>query len=401
MNTIRHLLCAGLLLISSTAMAGLITTDLTNDPTLTAHILASNLVNSSVTVSNAVFTGSPKAVGAFLGGADPSGGTQQIALSQGIVLSTGHISGIVGPNDLSVASSNNGQLGDADLDILIGNTRTHDAAILEFNFVPTGDSISLHYIFASEEYNEDINTDNDALALYINGVICSTVNGSPVYANTINNGNSVGTTPNSNPDLYINNDVSDNDPTGGDVNTGMDGLTKLLTCNSPVNPNSTNHAKLAIADIVGFDVGVADVDSNVLLGQGSFTSTPGAISVPATSAPISCTGPRCKVQLTCPASSIPGEVCSDTVTLFIKKSLLKTSSSLLKTSRTASRLRMAAGVSNVPQGTSQVIKLKPTKKGKAAIQALRAKGKKSVRGVMEIRNSVGTITSFRIKLKVR
>lgn len=319
MNTIRHLLCAGLLLISSTAMAGLITTDLTNDPTLTAHILASNLVNSSVTVSNAVFTGSPKAVGAFLGGADPSGGTQQIALSQGIVLSTGHISGIVGPNDLSVASSNNGQLGDADLDILIGNTRTHDAAILEFNFVPTGDSISLHYIFASEEYNEDINTDNDALALYINGVICSTVNGSPVYANTINNGNSVGTTPNSNPDLYINNDVSDNDPTGGDVNTGMDGLTKLLTCNSPVNPNSTNHAKLAIADIVGFDVGVADVDSNVLLGQGSFTSTPGAISVPATSAPISCTGPRCKVQLTCPASSIPGEVCSDTVTLFIKR----------------------------------------------------------------------------------
>jgi hypothetical protein len=44
--------------------------------------------------------------------------------------------------------------GDPDLASLIGldSTDTHDACILEFDFVPLGDTIKFRYVFSSEEY---------------------------------------------------------------------------------------------------------------------------------------------------------------------------------------------------------------------------------------------------------
>jgi len=101
--------------------------------------------------------------------------------------------------------------------------------------VPTSNSISLSYVFSSEEYNEYVGSSyNDVFGFFVNGTNCALVNGTPVSINNINAG--------SNATLYIDN-------TAGTLDTEMDGLTTVLKCNAVVNAGVSNHIKLAIADV--------------------------------------------------------------------------------------------------------------------------------------------------------
>jgi hypothetical protein len=107
--------------------------------------------------------------------------------------------------------------------------------------------VYFQYVFASDEYNEFVNTHfNDVFAFLVNGANYATVGDPavPVSINTINNGNPFGTTPNSHPELYVNNDFQPTAP----LNTQMDGLTTTLSFSAPVNVGVPNHFKLAIAD---------------------------------------------------------------------------------------------------------------------------------------------------------
>ncbi|HTS74415.1 MAG TPA: choice-of-anchor L domain-containing protein [Gaiellaceae bacterium] len=247
------------LVFAPPASAAIVTTDLT---TLTPTQLAQTLVSSSFPVSNATFTGASIAGGTF------TGGTQAIGFDSGVILSTGNIASVVGPNTSPSITTENGQPGDPDLDKL-ASFPTYDAAVLQFDFVPTTPTISFQYVFSSDEYNEFVNTSfNDVFGFFINGVNCAVVGtpAKPVTINTINDGNPVGSTPNSHPELYRNNDFQAPNPAPFD--TEMDGLTKVLTCFAIVHPGVTNHAKLAIAD-------ASDdrYDSNVFLKSGSIGST--------------------------------------------------------------------------------------------------------------------------------
>ncbi|HET7620698.1 MAG TPA: choice-of-anchor L domain-containing protein, partial [Gemmatimonadaceae bacterium] len=238
--------------------------------------LAQTLAGAGVTVSNVTYTGADSAAGTFSGGADIVG------FESGIILSSGYISNVVGPNTIGSVTGSNGTPGDAGLDELTGaGNATQDAAILSFDFVPDGDSVKFQYVFASDEYNEYVNTEyNDVFAFYVNGKNCALVGDPavPVTINTINNGNPFGSTPNSHPELYRNNDLEDG---GATINTEMDGLTKVLTCSAAVNAGVTNTMRLAIAD-ASDDA----FDSNVFLSAKSLTvknqPPTAAISVPST-----------------------------------------------------------------------------------------------------------------------
>ncbi len=237
-----------------TSPTALTTQDLTTG--LTATDLANNLVGAGISVSNVTYTGADVAAGTF------SGGTGIIGFESGVILSSGDIANVVGPNTEDGISADNGTSGDPDLTELSGFP-TNDAAILEFDFVPDGDAVTFRYVFASDEYNEYVHsTYNDVFAFFVNGVNCATINGEPVSINTINNGNPYDTDPRENPEYYINNDLDDG---GGDIDTEMDGLTVILVCNSAVTAGETNHIKLAIADASD-----SILDSNVFLEAGSF-----------------------------------------------------------------------------------------------------------------------------------
>ena len=52
----------------------------------------------------------------------------------------------------------------------IAGTNTYDAAWLDIDFIPTGDTLTMQFVFASEEYPEFTNTIyNDAVGVWVNG----------------------------------------------------------------------------------------------------------------------------------------------------------------------------------------------------------------------------------------
>lgn len=237
----------------------------------TAAQLASSLVGAGVTVSNAVFTGAAAAQGTF-NFTDPT----VIGFGQGLVLSSGNAADVVGPNTADFTSTDFGNPGDANLTALSGYD-THDAAVLEFDFVPTANQVSFQYSFASDEYPEWVNTPfNDVFAFFVNGTNYATVRQTagdpnapsvPVAVNNINNGNPLDPnfTP-ARPDLFRPNYV---DPNGGPsaINLELDGITHVLNFQAPVTPGVVNHMKLAIADASD---GI--YDSAVFIQAGSLVS---------------------------------------------------------------------------------------------------------------------------------
>lgn len=256
---------------SAKAVTGLVTKDL-SDGTLASNDLVNDLVGAGVNPSNVTYSGAPQAAGKF------SGDTGIVGFENGLILSSGAVANVVGPNTVEGKTASWGTPGDADLDGLVDEGATQDAAVLEFDFVPNADTVFFQYVFASEEYNEYVGSPyNDVFAFLVNGENCAMVEGSPVAVNTINAG--------SNSAFYINNDLASGSP----LNTEMDGLTTVLTCEAPVNKNQTNHIKLAIADTSD-----AILDSNVFLQAGSFSTTPPTakeVEVPVDVKPTSCRNP--------------------------------------------------------------------------------------------------------------
>jgi hypothetical protein len=234
---------------------------------LTPDDLGDSLAGEGITISSVTYTGADVAAGGF------SGGTDIIGFDAGVVLGSGSVNNIVGPNIADDITTENGTPGDTDLDDLSGFT-TYDAAVLEIGFVPDGDAIFFRFVFSSDEYNEYVNSEyNDVFAFYVNGVNCALVEGEPVSINTINNGNPYGTPPNSNPALYVNNDCDDGDCPH---NTEMDGFTTVLNCGAAVTPNVNNILKLAIADASD-----EALDSNVFIEGGSLSTVPTDVSLSA------------------------------------------------------------------------------------------------------------------------
>lgn len=250
-RTLAISLVAGSLSVPVPAMAagGLHVNDMSSG---TALQLASTLVGSGVTISNANYTGHNRAAGTF------TGGDGIIGFDQGIVLSTGKTIDVVGPNRSDYTSSENNKSGDSDLETLIPPSQeTKDASVLTFDFVPQNDVVSFQYVFASEEYNEWVDSGyNDVFGFFINGVNVATLPDSStvVSVDTVN--------LKRNTQFFINN-------RGGALDTEMDGLTVVLSIQAPVNANQTNTMKLAIAD-----VGDRKWDSVVFIKAGSLNDQP-------------------------------------------------------------------------------------------------------------------------------
>lgn len=222
---------------------------LTVNPSVTAAALAEKLVGKGITISNVKFQGAEAAKGIF------SGGTGIIGFEEGIILSTGKAADVVGPNNKSDTSTNNETNGDADLEKLMNNAKTNDAAVLEFDFVPQSDTISFQYVLASDEYNEYLDY-ADVFAFFINGqnaALLPTDPPQPVSIGTVNG--------QKNSEYYINNDVEI-----AKLNTQMDGMTIVLSMQSNVKKGEINHIKLAIADYKD-----SKIDSNVFIKAGSLS----------------------------------------------------------------------------------------------------------------------------------
>lgn len=231
-----------------------------------------NLVGAGVIVSNIqTFTTSPNAIGLFTGGI-----ASGVGIGSGVYLTTTNIttSGALNTLPTTFISNDNLTAGDATLDG-ISTAPTQDAAILQFDFVPSGDTIRFRYVFASEEYNDFVNsTYNDVFGFFLTGpnpfgpaysssnIAIVPVALVPVSINNVNNGYSPGCAsgPCTNCAYYNDNECLQN-------TFAYDGYTMVLEAIAPVVPCSTYTIKLAVAD-----VGDGAYDSGVFLEAGSFTT---------------------------------------------------------------------------------------------------------------------------------
>ncbi len=135
------------------------------DTISTPELLVENvLLGHGIQISNVQFTGSPQSRGYF------NGSNSNIGLGEGVILSTGRATDAEGPNGtpLSDLGTEFALPGDTALTAISGSQfGTFDAAIIEFDFQSSSDSVYLRYVFASNEYMLYVGTGvNDAFAFF-------------------------------------------------------------------------------------------------------------------------------------------------------------------------------------------------------------------------------------------
>lgn len=242
----------------------------------TAATLVNTLAGNGVTILNPTLTCAPVANGIYT-----VTGSSILTVSNGIVLTNGHADATAGAEP-PLVNFTNGTPGDPQLaSYLPTGMASYDACILEFDVVPTGDTIGFNYQFGSEEYRQAVCSNfNDVFAFYISGpgitgaqnIALVPGTNVPVMVNSINNG-VVGTAPGANivnctslgagspfTMYYIDN-------TGG-TQLSYRGYTTKLRAFHAVTPCDTYHLKLSI-----IDGGDAQQDSGVFLEENSLTST--------------------------------------------------------------------------------------------------------------------------------
>lgn len=127
------------------------------------------LLGGGVSVTNITFNGLPG------GSISPQAASfnstyANVGMPSGVMLATGDATLAYGPNTLDNATQG-GYTGYSDPDLgSVAGTSVLDAAVLEFDFVPTGGGISFNFVFASEEYLEFVNAGfNDAFGFFLSG----------------------------------------------------------------------------------------------------------------------------------------------------------------------------------------------------------------------------------------
>lgn len=169
----------------------------------------------------------------------------------GIILSTGDIRSFTqssgDPNRVAnTTTDTNGATNNAQFNALAG-AATFDAVWLDATFVPQGDTLTLDFVFSSEEYPEFVGSGfNDVVGVWVNGALVPiSVGNGQISVNNINQPNAQ--------NLVINN-------TTDGFNTEMDGFTVRLSLTAPVNPGQPNTIRIGIADTLD-----ANYDSNLLI----------------------------------------------------------------------------------------------------------------------------------------
>ena len=218
--------------------------------------------NNNLNISNVKFTGDASQIGSFTTGAKAT----TLGITSGIVISTGKVTDV--PGDTSIyASTKFGNPGISDF------VKSYDAAVLEFDFIPTADTIKFQYVFGSEEYLEYVGGKyNDIFSFFITGPKPANIGGG-TYSNT-----NIALIPNTTTPVSINNVNTKTNSQYFNMASGGKYIaynfsTKLLTAYAVVIPCQTYHLRIAIADI-----GDGTHDSGVFLKANSFTTNAVTVS---------------------------------------------------------------------------------------------------------------------------
>jgi gliding motility-associated-like protein len=238
--------------------------------TYTPQQLIENILIDSDCITNVLVT---NVVGGDFNNADQSYGFfdatgTTFPFQSGLVLSTGKLINVQGPNTTLSDDDAPNWIGDNDLETILNEPNTINATLIEFDFTTIADQVSFRYIFASEEYQE--NNPNTCQFSDLFGFLIRPMNDTQ-YTN-------IALVPNTQTPVKVTT-VHPEIPNGcpaenefyfesfnGAVSPiNFNGQTKVLTATANVIPNQTYHVKLVIADEQNFRY-----DSAVFFEAGSF-----------------------------------------------------------------------------------------------------------------------------------
>ena len=236
-----------------------------------------SLVGGGIVISNVTYSGDASQIGTF------DGVTSNIGFDAGLVLAAGPITGLTGVAGDQDAGQPGSGLSDNDLLSVAQSVNpiinsTDDAAILEFDFVPSSNVAGFNFVFASDEYTQWINTQfNDVFAFFVSGpgitgpfnspagfpggaanVALVPGTNTPITISTIH--------PGLNAAFYVSNN--------GGTSHAMNGFTVPIPVELSVQCGETYHFKFAIADCSDDYLNTA-----VFLEAGSFFSDAVDVSV--------------------------------------------------------------------------------------------------------------------------
>lgn len=218
----------------------------------TAMQMANTIFGNGTTVVSATYTGPANSSAVYTNGGLAPGVAPS---STGVILSTGNVRDFTqssgDPNRSASTSTDTSGVNNNSLFNAVAGASTYDAVWMDVNFIPTGDTMTMNFVFSSEEYPEYVNSNfNDIIGVWVNGqYVPITIGDGTTAINNIN--------PQTEPNLFISN-------TTDGYNTEMDGFTLTLKLTIPVNPLVLNTIRIGIAD-----VGDARYDSNLLIAADS------------------------------------------------------------------------------------------------------------------------------------
>ena len=221
-----------------------------------AMAMANAMFGSGVTVVGASYTGPKDSSATFTNGNLAPG---VLPSSSGVILSTGNVRDFTqssgDPNRATDTTTDTSGVDNNSQFNAVAGATTYDAAWIDVDFIPTGDVMTMRFVFSSEEYPEYVNSAfNDVMGVWVNGayVPVSIGNGT----SSINNIN-----PLTQPNLFQSN-LNDT------YNTEMDGFTVTLTLTIPVRSGVVNSIRIGIADTSD-----AKYDSNLIIVGDSIQTT--------------------------------------------------------------------------------------------------------------------------------
>lgn len=272
----KHLLQLLMLCSFGVAFAQPISVATTQTP---QQLVDNVLLGFGVTAFNVTINGNPALANTPQGNVGYFTNTNPLfPINNGLILTTGNAAAAVGPNSGTSFTNNNPPTSSVSTDphlndIAAGSVT--NGVVLEFDFIPSGDTLVFNYMFGSDEYPEfSPSSFNDAFGLFLWG---PGITGPYTLAGYPNGGTNIATIPGgipvtinnvgdvNNTQYYVFNENSSTLTYGDAIQ--YDGTTVLLTAAASVQCNQLYHIKLAISN-----VGDQSYDSGVFLEAGSFSS---------------------------------------------------------------------------------------------------------------------------------
>lgn len=293
MKKLLHTLLFAVLPIGALAQVTVSTSQYTSEQ-LVNDVLLSNSCYPATNITSSTGTNfsSVNGIGYF------QNSNSDFPLSSGIILSNGDALNAAGPIAGSISGGSQDWPGDADIDNSLNAGTPYsskNASVLEFDFTPLQDHISLDYIFASNEYGAYQCTWGDGVVFllkdltqgtnYINIAVMPGTT-TPVCVSTIRSNSYNSACPSIN-SVWFGNYYADN-PTTAPIN--FRGDTKVLNAWATVVPGNTYHLKIVLADkmdtvydsAVFIDAGSLNIgafDEFILSAQGDNICSPEGVTI--------------------------------------------------------------------------------------------------------------------------